>query len=362
MKNKKYMTGVALAVSVLACGGLLSAGTWTRAREMNRICMEQMTEEEEDKNKTILQRKKLTVDDETYLMKNDLTTYVILGTDNSDLNPVNTEGKEQGYVCKMADMILVLVVDEKEKTYRLLQLDRNTVTKVRQLYTNGEIAAELELQLCSAYYYGNEESTGAENTAKAVSDLLLNTPITRYVAIGMDQIGEINRIAGGVTVTLEDDFSAEDPAMKQGETLTLTDEQAKLFATGRMSVGDGSNEGRLRRQRTYIDGLKAALIEQVKADGKFVDKAYEQMQEIMVTNATEKELGSLAVMLSDFEDGGLYTLEGQTRMGEAFGDGAEHEEFYADEKALTETVLELFYEGGDRAGEYVRKAQEKDLQ
>lgn len=42
-----------------------------------------------------------------------------------------------------------------------------------------------------------------------------------YVAMNMDGISELNDLAGGVTVTLEDDFSSIDPAMTKGTTLTL---------------------------------------------------------------------------------------------------------------------------------------------
>ena len=42
-----------------------------------------------------------------------------------------------------------------------------------------------------------------------------------YVAMNMDGISELNDLAGGVTVTLEDDFSSIDPAMTKGTTLPL---------------------------------------------------------------------------------------------------------------------------------------------
>lgn len=39
--------------------------------------------------------------------------------------------------------------------------------------------------------------------------------------MSLDGISVLNDLAGGVTVTLEDDFSAEDPAMTRGTTLSL---------------------------------------------------------------------------------------------------------------------------------------------
>lgn len=49
----------------------------------------------------------------------------------------------------------------------------------------------------------------------------LGESVDFYVAMNMDGISELNDLAGGVTVTLEDDFSSIDPAMTKGTTLTL---------------------------------------------------------------------------------------------------------------------------------------------
>ena len=47
-----------------------------------------------------------------------------------------------------------------------------------------------------------------------------------YLAMSLDGISVLNDLAGGVTVTLEDDFSAADPAMTKRATLTLQGDQA----------------------------------------------------------------------------------------------------------------------------------------
>ena len=63
----------------------------------------------------------------------------------------------------------------------------------------------------------------------------------------MDEIAQLNHVIGGATVTIEDDFSDVDSSLVQGETITLTDEQAYNFLSARMNVGDGENESRMRR-------------------------------------------------------------------------------------------------------------------
>lgn len=75
-----------------------------------------------------------------------------------------------------------------------------------------------------------------------------------YVAMNMDGISELNDLAGGVTVTLEDDFSSIDPAMTKGTTLTLHGNQAETFVRSRMTVGDGTNASRMECQSVYAGG------------------------------------------------------------------------------------------------------------
>ena len=82
----------------------------------------------------------------------------------------------------------------------------------------------------------------------------LGESIDFYVAMNMDGISELNDLAGGVTVTLEDDFSSIDPAMTRGTTLTLHGEQAETFVRSRMTVGDGTNASRMERQSVYAGG------------------------------------------------------------------------------------------------------------
>ena len=66
-----------------------------------------------------------------------------------------------------------------------------------------------------------------------------------------------------------------------GETVTLTDAQAEHFVHDRMNVGDGTNEGRMRRQDAYIESLKGVMTDKVKEDVHYAVKkaditAYEE--------------------------------------------------------------------------------------
>ncbi len=325
-----------VVVLALAAAGLVGGGIWYQRKESAALAKTLETKEE-DLNQTVLLQQKIEKDGKTYYLRNNLTSYLILGTDLSDEAPVNTKGREEGYICKMADMLLVLVVDDTNRTYTILQIDRNTITDVQQLYATGEIAAVMPLQINTAYFYGHDDKSGCENELQAVSKLLKNTPIDHYISLNMTSIGEINHIAGGVTVTLEDDFTKLDPSMKEGTTLKLTDEQASYFTARRMDIGDGTNTGRLRRQRTYLNGLIAALRDDVKKDSGYIDTAYDQIQSLMTTDMTAGNFGSMGSVLLTYQDKGIVTIDGKTTVGVNAGDTKEHGMFTPDEDSLRDT-------------------------
>lgn len=76
-------------------------------------------------------------------------------------------------------------------------------------------------------------------------------PIDGYYALKMDAMPLLNHEVGGVTVTLEDDMTKLDPAMKKGATLTLTDRQAELLMQSRYVMDDDRNTQRMRRQQIF---------------------------------------------------------------------------------------------------------------
>ena len=78
-----------------------------------------------------------------------------------------------------------------------------------------------------------------------------------------------------------------------------------------------------------------------KEDISVVTRIYSALKPMMVTNITSGEAVYLATELLNYDFGGkdgFRMMEGETVMGEVF------EEFYADEEALYEMILDIFYE------------------
>lgn len=62
--------------------------------------------------------------------------------------------------------------------------------------------------------------------------------IDGYAMVNVGAVSVVNDMVGGVTVTIEDDFSEVDPTLKMGETVTLMGEQAReLRETAKRSCG-----------------------------------------------------------------------------------------------------------------------------
>lgn len=101
-----------------------------------------------------------------------------------------------------------------------------------------------------------------------------------------------------------------------------------------------SNEGRIERQQAYI----TAYVDQLKAvlqnDLESVWEKQEDKEKYIQTSITKNKYLNLANLLEmmEFSDADFYRPEGENVEGEA------HDEFYVDEEALRQKVIDIFYE------------------
>lgn len=81
-------------------------------------------------------------------------------------------------------------------------------------------------------------------------------------------------------------------------------------------------------------------MEKLKTDITLPVTLYNTLSKYMVTDISLDEVSYLAVQVLGyhFDENNLYSLEGENVMGE------QYEEFHADETALYELILKIFYE------------------
>lgn len=256
---------------------------------------------------------------------------MVLGID--EFGPVKDSGSYNNPGA--ADMVTLLVFNETEEVCDILCLNRDTMVEMPVLGIGGKKAGTLVGQLALSHTYGSGLEDSCENTREAVSNFLYGVKIDYYASFNMDAITLINDAVGGVTVTVTDDFSDVDPTITKGE-ITLKGEQAINFVRTRKGVGDQKNISRIERQKEYMEGFLDSFGEKAD-DESFFLSAYDEIKPYVVTDCSATVLSGIVSRYGDYKLGEVLSPEGENVLG------GEFYEFHADEEALDELILELFY-------------------
>ena len=324
-KNKTVFHAVAALLAVLAVVLVLyGGGRWLEKRAEKPETRTQLPQADQET---------VEVDGVTYRKKSRLTTILVMGVDH------DTQDSYEYRKAGQADFLRLVELDDADKTVQQLQIDRDTITPVTVLGLLGDRYEPVTQQICLGYAFGDGRQTSCEVTVEAVENLLGGQEIDQYLAMGLDGISTLNDLAGGVTVTLEDDFSAADPAMTKGATLTLQGDQAEIFVRRRMDIGEGTNEARMVRQEEYLTQLSAQLESRVQQDQQFTAQVYDALQPYLVTDLAKGQLVNEVWAAKDDTVEPAIALEGEHKVAE---DG--FTEFYPTEASIQKAVLTLFWE------------------
>ena len=267
-----------------------------------------------------------------YYPRRDITVMMLLGIDQK--GPVADSGvfTNPG----SADAVMLLIFDEKNESWSILQLNRDTMLDIPVLGIGGKEAGTIYGQLALAHTYGSGLEDSCINTRKAVSKFLGGISIDYYIAMNMDAVVILNDAVGGVTVTVTDDFSEVDPTIKKGE-ITLRGEQTLNFVRDRKNIGDQKNATRMIRQQEYMDGFREALRMKLDEGSGFVADTYSEVAPYLVSDCPINTLTTMIDRYEEYEFTGVITPEGENVRGEIYY------EFYADEEKLDDLVINLFY-------------------
>lgn len=133
-----------------------------------------------------------------------------------------------------------------------------------------------------------------------------------------------------------------DPALRPGETLVLSDEQAAYFVRVRRDAGSGTNVERMSRQRQYMEAFFSKVKEKTAENPTFGLDVWSALRSAAVSNMNGNDFSRIAQKLLKGTDKGIYTIRGDTVVGNVLQDGKLHEEFYAGEGAVREAMAALF--------------------
>lgn len=272
-------------------------------------------------------------DGKIYREKSNLTTILLMGIDtegSAKISPYRSGGQ--------ADFLRLIIIDQDKRTVSQLQIDRDTMAPITILGVLGNVSGVRTAQLCLSYGYGDGKEKSCELTTDAVSNLLGNISIDYYISMNLDGISVLNDILGGITVTLEDDFSELDPAMTKGTTLTLMGEQAELYVRSRKTVGIGTNESRMKRQEEYITEASKILLSYINEDDQFVGKLHDALASYLVTNMSRGQLINEVWSAKEYHQDEVLKIDGTYHVGT---DG--FLQYHIEESDLDQLILDLFF-------------------
>ena len=264
--------------------------------------------------------------------ENEITNYLLIGVDREKL--VVTDYQSGG----QADFILVLSVDRRHRTITPVMIDRDAMANVTTYGIFGNVAGTRRMQICLAQAFSGSGVTGSRNTASAVSGLLGNIRINRYILMDLDGIPILNDAVGGVSVTIEDDLTALSPYLRKGETVHLRGNLAEHFVRGRTTVADGTNASRMTRQKTYIEAFLKQINKELDSGNAFISNVFDELGGHIETDTDKQLLINDVNTYKKYDWQELVLLPGMHTIGE---DG--FAEFWIDERAAAEIISDIWF-------------------
>lgn len=328
--RRKIAVGIAAAILVIVALALLLYFIEYRSRKREDIS-------DSGRWGNVSSNIELVIDDKSYVSSDDIDAYLFIGTDGNG----GREDQSIGYNGSMADFLTLLIINRTKEQYGFLQLDRDTITEVPELAEDGSEIGVVYEQLCIAHWYGYTEEQRNENTVTAVSRFLGNLPIRGYYTINMDDIAVLNHAIGGVTVTIDEDMTSVDPAMKKGTEIHLGDDQVEGYLRARMSVGDGTNVARMGRQRQYMQKVYSIILTNFNKDPEYINDLYKEVQSVVDSNMPGNEISRIANGIKKMENLGILTIDGTNAVGNILEDDEPHAEFYAKPDSIVEQLGKL---------------------
>ncbi len=273
------------------------------------------------------------VGEKCYEPKKNLKTVLVIGLDK-----FADDEEELDYINdKQADFLMLLIIDEDNETCKALQINRDTMTDIQILGVRGEKGGTFRGQLALSHTYGSGQDDSCRNVVDAVENLLYGIKIDHYVSFTMDSVAEINDIVGGVTLPLLDDFTHVSPDYTKGAEVRLKGDMALTYVRSRYGVGDETNIARMERQKQYLAAFHKKLSEIDKDDDELFRDVIKALSEYMVSDGTVDQLSRIYDEASAYFGGEILSVKGESVKGEEFM------EFYVDEEALQQQVVDLFY-------------------
>lgn len=316
MKSLMVVSGWILCVAAFVAGGLTVLGisgkynlkqqtmsyAASAGEPVRTITVMADTEEDRGKDQTADQNRE-------YRYNEDILTFLFMGIDG--------EGAAEGYAGGgRADALFLFVLNPHDETMSLIPINRDTMTEVNVYDAQGNYENTVTAQVCVQYGFGDGGRESCEYQIEAVRNLFYGIPIHGYLAVDMDALPAVTELVDGIDPGCLKDIQKGDRA---------EDRQRQLAAA---LIGEV-------RQLAGKD-----LTVPIRIYNKIADKAVTDITVDEVTYLTAKAGGY------HFDETQVAAIPGRSISGEENRDSG-LDEFYVDETALYELILDVFYEPAD---------------
>jgi len=273
----------------------------------------------------------------TYTYNEDLSTILFIGVDKEEYAENGVAG-EAG----QADTVFLTTVNHKTGETRMIPISRNTMVAVDLYNTDGSYWKQENMQLALSFAYGTNLDESCKNVAKAVSRILYGMPVHKYATMDLSAIAQLNDAVGGVTVTVLEDMTDVDSGWTQGAEITLHGEEAQTYVRHRkITISDESQDNnvpRMERQKQYLNAFLHTLLNKMKGDIFLPLNLYREMGDDIYSDVTASEMVYYAsLIVNKGFNNSVLSIEGKSKHGE-------FTEFYPDQEALYQLILDTFYE------------------
>lgn len=315
MKSLMVVSGWILCVAAFVAGGLTVLGisgkynlkqqtmsyAASAGEPVRTITIMADTEEDRGKDQTADQNRE-------YRYNEDILTFLLMGIDG--------EGTAEGYAGGgRADALFLFVLNPHDETMSLIPINRDTMTEVNVYDAQGNYENTVTAQVCVQYGFGDGGRESCEYQIEAVRNLFYGIPIHGYLAVDMGAVPAVTELIGGIDLR---------------------------------ALADVRNGDREVRQRQFMTALIDKVRRMTKEDLTVPIKIYKSISDRAVTDITVDEVTYLTAIAGGyhFSESRVVTVPGRSISGEENRDSG-LDEFYVDETALYELILDVFYEPAD---------------
>lgn len=273
--------------------------------------------------------------DKTYHKNPNLIVIYFMGIDLD--SPVSETNVSEG---GQSDANFLIFIDIKEKTIKIASVNRNAMTSVDIYDTFNEYGYTIPAQLCLQHAYGNGMQESCERSCNALSRLLYHMPINGYYALQKGAVAALNDSIGGVQVTALEDviFPYPETLIHKGDKILLKGNNAYYYLTFRYIENFGSNNGRLERERQYVNAFLHKFYTTTIRNPFQLIKCYQSLHNYSVSDLSAPELLYMFCLAKQYTiDTNIYNLPGKTVLEGTY------ESYYISEDDIISFILNYYY-------------------